>query len=99
RARVSDRSEGRGLEGARGLRAALPAQLLPAAAARRSQEDLVRALVDRALVEDVRLRGHARVVGAGLRVLDGRGAARARGLEDGRRRGRRVVPARLLRAL
>src|SRR2546422_620828 len=62
----------------------LSPDLLPPAAHRRNPQDDARALVDRALVEGLRLREHGGVGRARLRFLDGAGAPGARGLEDGR---------------
>src|SRR5881296_3185506 len=100
RARVPGRAGARGVAGAQPQRRRLSPELLPPAAARRNPQDDARALVDRALVEGLRLREHGGVGRARLRFLDGAGAPGARGLEDGRYLPkRRGLPARLLRAL
>src|SRR5205823_352338 len=100
RARVHAGPQGRGVAGSQPQRDLVPAQLLPAAAARRDPQDRLRALVDRALEQGARLRGHADLDRPRLRLLDRRGPPRAHRLEDGRRRSRRGrLPARLLRAL
>src|SRR5437763_2748832 len=100
RARIHAGPQGRGVAGPQPQRDLVPAQLLPAAAARRDPQDRLRALVDRALEQGARLRGHADLDRPRLRLLDRRGPSRADRLEDGRRRSRRGrLPARLLRAL
>src|SRR2546426_11966111 len=55
---------------------------LPISAHSRGPHDGARALVDRALVEGLRLRGHGRVGRARLRLLDARRSPRPRRLED-----------------
>src|SRR5206468_9018811 len=73
--------------------------LLSPAAPGRDSPHVPRTLVDRALVESVRLRGHAGVGGPRFRILDDGGPAGSRRLEDRRWLRRRFVPTRLLRAL
>ena len=100
RARIPDRAEAGSVADAPRRRRQLPAPLLPSAVARRDPQDGAGALVDRALEQGARLRGHAHVDRAGLRLLDVRGAAGAHRLENRSRRSRfGGVPAGLLRAL
>src|SRR5438552_941419 len=78
----------------------LPAQLLPSPAVDGDPQDVGGSLVDRALVQGLRVRGHGGVGRPRLWILDRRGTAGAGGLEDRRRQpGRRRLPAGLLRAL
>src|SRR2546430_2171609 len=98
RARVPGRAPAGGVAGAQPQRRRVPPELLPPSAHSRDPHDGARALVDRALVEGLRLRGHGRVGRARLRLLDARRSPRPRRLEDGRYLpGRRGLPAGLLR--
>jgi len=89
RARVRRRSETRSVAGALPQRRGVPAQLLPPPAPGGDPQDADRSLVDRALVQGFRVRGHAVWV-ARTSASGRRGAARAGGLED--RRATRRAP-------
>src|SRR5436309_1024367 len=72
RARVPGGAPAGGVAGAQPQRRRVPAELLPPAAHRRDPQDRAGALVDRALVEGLRLRGHGGVGRARLWLLDAR---------------------------